>query len=335
MRIALVTTTIRVPEVLRRYRELGPDVQMIVAGDMKAPHFEIDKLCREIGDARYLPPVEQERLYPALSAEIGWNSIQRRNIAILEAAKLEPDLILSIDDDNIPQGDYFRDLERVFRPHYGYVADGPWFNIGEHAQERFTYRGFPRGECPNSSFSMNGKAHEIGVVNGLIYGDPDINAQERIDRDPQVRIYSTEAQHGIALDPSRTWSPINSQNTAYRAELAPLMLCLPKVGRYDDIWGSYIAQAVLGDTGLHTFFGRPYVTQERNAQDVQKNLADERYGVAQTPALVEHLRSLQVPSGSVTERLGHVLEALELCEVDLPHGFLREWLRACELAHVA
>ncbi len=330
MKTVLVTTTIFVPEVLRKYRELGPDVRFVVVGDRKSPHREILDLLNNLGGYVYLTPEEQNERYPALSETIGWDSIQRRNIGFLEAAKLEPDLILSIDDDNIPQGDYFRELERVFQPHYGYVADGPWFNIGDLATDRFTYRGFPKDTDSVASFGMNGKAHEIGVVNGLIYGDPDIGALERIDRNPMVAAYSMEAQHGIALDPARTWSPINSQNTAWRAELAPLMFCLPRVGRADDIWGSYIAQTVLAGTGLHTFFGRPFVKQERNPQDVMRNLADERHLVAQTPRLTEYLRSLEVPEGTVLERLRYVLEALELSDVYLPFPFFAEWLAAWE-----
>jgi hypothetical protein len=168
------------------------------------------------------------------------------------------------------------------------------------------------------------------VVNGLIYGDPDINAQERIDRNPQVSEYNHQTRQGIALDPAVTWSPINSQNTAYLAELAPLMLVLPKVGRYDDIWGSYIAQTVMAGGDLHVLFGRPFVRQERNEQDVQKNLADEQMGVRFTPTLTEYLRGLEVPAGSVTERLSYVLEALELSGVNLPLDFFAEWLKACE-----
>lgn len=330
MKTVLVTTTVNVPTVLRRYRELSPDVRFIVVGDRKSPHREILSLLAELDNYVYLDPEEQERLYPALSDAIGWNVVMRRNIGILEAAKLEPDIIVSIDDDNEPMGDYFRDLERVFRPHYGYVAEGPWFNIGDTAADRFTYRGFPKSVHPLASFGMNGKAHEIGVVNGLIYGDPDINATERLDRNPQVEAYSTEAQHGIALDPAETWSPINSQNTAWRAELAPLMLVLPKVGRADDIWGSYIAQTVLAGTGLHTFFGRPFVKQDRNEQDVMRNLEDERHMVAQTPKLVEYLRSLEVPEGTVLERLQYVLESLAFVDIWLPFPFFAEWINAWE-----
>lgn len=327
MKTVLVTTTIHVPEVLRKYRELGPDVRFVVAGDRKSPHQEILDLLNQLGGYVYLTPEEQEDRYPALSETIGWNSIQRRNIAILEAAKLEPDVVVSIDDDNWPKGDYFREIEESFRPFKGLMAEGPWFNVGELAHDRFTYRGFPRSVRSRAVYSLNGRPHEIGVVNGLIFGDPDTNAWERKHFSPEVKSYGIAA---VALDPSETWSPINSQNTAYRAELAPLMMVLPRVGRYDDIWGSFIAQAVLQGTGYHVLFGKPYVDQRRNEHDLAKDIEDEGFGRLCTPDVVDFLRGLELPAGDVLTRLRAVVEALEGFSVPFPSDFLQTWCEAWE-----
>jgi hypothetical protein len=325
MRFALVTTTIQVPEVLRRYRKLGPDVEIIVAGDMKTPPEAVG-LIEEVGV--YLDLTEQVRLHPTLSATIGWNSIQRRNFALLEAMKLAPDVIVSVDDDNIPMGDYFFVLERAFEPG-GMSARGKWFNLGELAFESYTYRGYPRSQSSRAWIGQ-GNAQRIGVVNGLIYGDPDINATERIERDPQVSGYYLGVD-GVTVDPRETWTPINSQNTAWRAELAPLAMVLPHVGRYDDIWASYIAQRVLSATDFHIRFGKPYVRQERNPQSVYRNLRDEIFGMENTDALLVALKEIPIDSGaSVLENLRAVLRGLEGSGIDLPFAFFWEWLAACE-----
>ena len=115
MDIALVTTTVNVPEVLRRYRADDPDVHFVIAGDTKSPHDEIRALAREIGNTVYLSPAEQAESWPALSSEIGWRSVQRRNLAVLEAARLGADVIVTIDDDNAPSGEsYFSEIAEAF-----------------------------------------------------------------------------------------------------------------------------------------------------------------------------------------------------------------------------
>ena len=232
MNFALLTTTINVPEVLAEYRELGPDVPFVIAGDQKSPHAEIVDLMESIGGPyHYLTPDEQYESYPALSQTIGWNNIQRRNIAILEAAKLGADVLITVDDDNAPTGDYFAELEQAFsEPHTGRVGREGWFNIGTLALAPYTYRGWPRSVPPLAGHTLNGHPRQISIVNGLIYGDPDIGAIQRIAQGPEVRAYLPPALAGIAIDPGVTWSPINSQNTAYRAELAPLMLLPPTLG---------------------------------------------------------------------------------------------------------
>jgi hypothetical protein len=81
----LITTTIHTPNVLRLYRASDPDVLMIIAGDLQSPHDEIRALCKELGNAQYLDPFTQQGLGYACSEVIGFRSIQRRNIALLEA----------------------------------------------------------------------------------------------------------------------------------------------------------------------------------------------------------------------------------------------------------
>ena len=328
MKFALVTTTINVTEVLRDYRELGPDVEIIVAGDLRTDSG-CEELVKEIG-GHYLSPEAQSTVYPGLSDAIGWNCVQRRNIAILEAAKLGPDVIVSVDDDNHPTGDYFTELEAAFSsPHTGHVATGDWFNVGELADEQFTYRGYPYSLTPQAAFGLNGKPRKIGVVNGLIYGDPDINATQRLEFDPKVLGYKAALGGGIAVDPQQTRTPINAQNTAYRAELAPLMLQLPHVGRYDDIWGSYIAQRVLEVTDYHVLFGEPSVRQDRNEHDIICDLEQEVFGMRHTEQLLEALGETYA-TGSIIEALRAVLSGLVDSPVVLPHDFFSEWLAAWE-----
>src|SRR5687767_10437313 len=103
MRRALITTTIRVPHNLREWRRAGfdDDDVFIIAGDQRTPHSDMIAFLRTLpGNNIYLAPHDQEKW--ASSKVIEWHSIQRRNIALLEAMKLKPEWIITVDDDNWP-----------------------------------------------------------------------------------------------------------------------------------------------------------------------------------------------------------------------------------------
>ncbi len=64
--------------------------------------------------ARYLGPAEQELMGTRCSEIIGWNSVQRRNLALLAAIQSHPEVIITVDDDNIPiSTEYFNDFKRL------------------------------------------------------------------------------------------------------------------------------------------------------------------------------------------------------------------------------
>jgi hypothetical protein len=64
-------------------------------------------------------------------------------------------------------------------------------------------------------------------------GDPDIDAMARLIYKPCVK-FNNVKPYG-----SNKISPFNSQNTFLAREVLPSYVCLPHVGRMDDIWGGY------------------------------------------------------------------------------------------------
>ena len=320
--IALFTTTIYVPSVLRQYRASDPDVLMIVAGDLKTPHAEVRALCAELGNAVYLDPQDQEALGYKCSGVIGYKSIQRRNIALLEAIRSGADVVLSIDDDNAPRhSSYFADLRTAFGQAVDMAVFDAWFNLGSNAADGFIYRGFPfslRGTEPSYEYVLS--AGRVGVINGLIYGDPDINAIDRYpDGGPHVVKYYIHKE-GVYVNPRTTWTPINSQNTAYVRELAPLAFVLPAVGRYDDIWASFMALRVMEATDYHVLFGEPSVVQERNPHNWLVDLEKEMYGMKHTEAFCASLKAIDVdPAPSVIDNLAAVARGAALLPPQARH----------------
>lgn len=315
LRTVLITTTINLPRVLERYRALGPEVAIIVAGDKKTPHQETRAFINGLGNALYLSDDDQAKHGYESSEIIGWNKIMRRNIALLEAIKLRPEIIISIDDDNLPIGsDYFGCFQNILgTPYAGVMASSPngWFNVGALLSPAVYHRGFSYEQRPPPALFQFRPAvgKRVGVAAGLWLGDPDIDAMDRIVNQPLVLHFSDVLHQGVLVDNSN-YSPFNSQNTGFLAELAPLLMVLVGVGRYDDIWASYIAERVMRDMDCFVHYGKPYVWQERNPQNRWKNLKDEVLGMEFTPQFCRDLQAMQLGDGTVVDRLEQLYRQL-------------------------
>jgi Reversibly glycosylated polypeptide len=315
MKTALITTTIRVPTVLETYRSINKDVSFFVTGDRKTPHNEVRSLVEGLGNAVYYSDTEQEKLGYESSEIIGWNKIMRRNIALLEAIKHGADLIITIDDDNIPPDEnYFDDfISLLSTPYTGprTSSETRWFNVGELMVPRVYHRGFPyewRHKDLQQRLSAVRDA-KVGVAAGMWLGDPDIDAMERITNRPIVHQISEMLRNGLIVDNTH-FAPFDSQNTAYVRELAPLMMVLTGVGRYDDIWASFIAQRVMMTTDYCCHYGAPLVWQERNEQSLWQNLKDEIFGMEHTEQFCADLLAAELGEGSVLEKLERLHEHL-------------------------
>lgn len=293
MKRALITTTINVPHVLKTWAEqLQADDIVVVAGDMKTPHEDVIALLREL-------PCETSYLHPGFDTEwgieyiLGYDTIQRRNLALLEALVREPDYIITVDDDNEPCSDWVSRVDDIFlgRGESALVAESRtgWFDAGELCSPHVTHRGFPLSQRSAQhwihGYARTENNHNIGVFASLWTGAADVDAIWR-------------AQHGDQVDDvwddavlaSGTWCPFNSQATAFRRELAPALLMWPGVGRYDDIWASYLCRVV---TDLHDWlvrYGRPTVQQDRNPHNIMNDMRAEMLGYEFTDDLVQRLR---------------------------------------------
>lgn len=316
MKTALITTTIRVPKVLELYRSFNKDVMFFVAGDRKTPHTEVKGFVEGLGNAVYYSDTDQEKLGYESSEIIGWNKIMRRNIALLEAIKNKADIIVTIDDDNIPlDKEYFNDfISLLSKPFSGLeiVSEKKWVNVGDFTIPRVFHRGFPyqlRHEKNKYNISSVSEK-KIGICAGLWLGDPDIDAVERLVNKPEVMGFLEELKKGFVAAKDNFY-PIDSQNTAYLREIASLMMVLVGVGRYDDIWASYIAERILMSTDLYCHYGKPFVKQERNSQNIIKNLKDEIFGMEFTTQFCQDLLQIDIGQGSVMEKLERLYGGLE------------------------
>lgn len=305
MKTAIIMPTIQVPPNLETWAEqLDPASDMIIiVGNGISPHHEIQSHINEIEakfglEVWYLHPDDSYCTDLRFNAFMDLNHHHRRNFGLFFALELNADIIITLDDDNFPADDTWVNTVKAMLTqvdyHYDVInrSDG-WYDPGKLCVPATTHRGYPLSRRHESTsldelitFPSDGSA--IGVFASLWLGDPDIDAIERIANDPFITSIAGTYVLGVG-----TWAPFDSQSTAITRELAPLLFMLPGVGRYDDIWASYIARAVMDVVGQQIAYGKPAVRQKRNPHNLLKDLDMERLGYEKTEELCDVLRSWQ------------------------------------------
>lgn len=309
---ALITTTINVPTVLELYRACDPDVHFFITGDRKTPDAAVVDFLENIPSHSYYGADWQSKLGYACSDLIGFNTIGRRNIALLEAVKSGAEIIVTIDDDNIPiSRTYFSDIEYAMEFPFSGLRTDPnqqWFDPGTLLFPHAKHRGFPHLGFVESWFDpvVNAK---VGVVAGLCLGDPDIDATTRLEMSPIVHQANTIGSVGVVVHP-KTNTVFNSQNTAFLRELAPAMFFMPGVGRYDDIYASLICQRVMRERDLHVHFGKPFVWQQRNDHSLITDLRAEIDGMENVTKMATLLDSIMLLPDTVVNQCRRIHETL-------------------------
>jgi len=303
MKVAIVSTSINArPLAYEQWAEYG---DLFIAGDRNAP-ISLETYVRSLG-GMYIRPGLQDQW--AFSDTIGWNCIQRRNAAVMEAyAAGDYDYIMTVDDDNVPTGHSFmlRHLDIMSRgASEELFSSAGWVNIGDFVVPNVNQRGHPLWFMHKYTTKALIHPEPIVVSQAPIVGIPDCDAVTRITTNPSV----DHASRDVVVSNS-CYAPFNSQATIWQRDWAPLIACLPGVGRYDDIFASFIAQRLMRVRKVHLHVGGPAVFQDRNPHDYMKDLQNELFGMKHTY--------------EVTNRLDHVVLP---ADVDLPTMY-----RACALA---
>ena len=325
---AIVTTTIFVPKLLDTYAEdakkHGQDMLFIVVGDKKTPP-ETEEYCKGLQErsgytVEYFSVERQEEYlskWPALKEHIQWNCIMRRNVGILYAYELGCPSISTIDDDNFLACEDYIGTHSIGMelPVVEVTTSTNWINICKLLDEAhgrtFYHRGFPLEKREASETWTETKKTITPVVSaGLWLGDPDVDAMERLYHTTEPTD-ATKMNRDERFSPApSTWTPFNSQNTALAHKVIPAYFLSPKVGRYDDIWGSYILKHVVDHMDDRIVYGQPLVKQERNPHNYWRDLDMERYGHALTLRFVETLESIKLTGKDYHTCYGEIVEQL-------------------------
>ena len=239
--------------------------QVIVVGDKKTPK---GWACDGV---RYLADSDQTVEKFSIASALPWNHYSRKMIGYLEAIWAGADIIVDTDDDNIPkagweilpfEGCFQHSTEEGYVNIYRYFCDDPVWPRGFPLRHVLSDRQI--GEFPDEA--------SVGVWQFLADEDPDVDAVYRLVVNKAI---SFKERSPIILAPGAI-CPFNSQNTAFRKEVFPLLYLPAFVNfRFTDILRGLIAQPILWKFGYRLGFGGATVRQERNLHDFMEDFIDE------------------------------------------------------------
>ncbi len=355
---AIVLTTINVPRVLEDYiancnNYNHKDVVFIVVGDRKSPPETASYLNSLKGyEIIYLGIEEQKewlKKIPAFGDFLPYDSVQRRNIGYLYAGEIGADVIISIDDDNIPlpEYDYIGEHNVVGKTIDCKVVSSSngWFNtcslLEAYPPHHFYHRGFPISKrwLPNK-LSYHNETKRVVVNAGLWLEDPDVDTITRLEE--PFTVVGVKDPNAKLLLAKGTMSPFNSQNTAFSIDLLPCLYLITFRSntqsdifkgnnnfRYDDIWMSYFAKIIIDHMGDAVCVGTPHIEQKRNKHNYLLDLWKELVPMEMTDKLVETFPDIELTEKSYYGAYRELIEQIRLnvaTRNDLFDGEQRELL---------
>jgi len=348
IRAAIVVTTIFEPRFLDGYlanierygRKDSTDLIVII--DRKTPPT-VAAACAEAARRGFrvaCPTLdEQEQFlarFPSMRGRIPYDTDNRRNVGFLMALDGGAELLISIDDDNFVIDDDDFVGEHAVAGSTATVKEGEssdgWFNIGTMldsapAEVEIFPRGFPYfARKRERQIELQApRTARVAMNAGLWLTDPDIDAISRIAIAPRV---SGASASPVFLGP-RTWSPINTQNTALPRDAVAAYYYVRmgfslgglSIDRYGDILSGYFCQACVKARGEAIRIGSPVADHRRTPHNLFKDLYHELAGIVIIDDLLPWLQELPLAGSSYAELYAALADALE-AEAPRRKGFI-------------
>ena len=294
----IVITSIFPPTEAVRLFAARSGCHLVVIGDKKTP---ADWACPHV---TFLSVDDQRRLFPELADVIPYNHYSRKMLGYLYAMRRGADVIIDTDDDNLPKADWgfpcFSGAFACMKENRGFV------NVYSHYTDQHIWpRGFPldRILAPDARImpaDVEAKSVKVGIWQGLADGDPDVDAIYRLTSNAPCIF-----RDGPPLVLGQgTLCPFNSQNTAFRKELFPLLYLPTTVSfRFTDILRGLVAQPLLWQAGYRLGYTAATVVQERNPHDYLKDFESEIPCYLEADRVIELARKATKPDVSLAENL--------------------------------
>jgi glycosyltransferase involved in cell wall biosynthesis len=249
----------------------------------------------------YLSVDKQSELNYFLNTELPYNHYSRKNIGYIYAIREGADVIIDTDDDNVPYKEWtFPSFEGEYD---NLDADMGFINIYSlYSEQNIWPRGLPLDKINTKTdrFQLRKKNSNVGVWQALADGDPDVDAIYRLVFDTPCnfkKLAPVVLGHG-------TITPFNSQNTAFRKELFPLLYLPSTVTfRFTDILRGLVAQPIMWLYDYSLGVTQATVFQDRNPHDYMKDFESEIPCYIMAHSVIELVTSKISSSFSIHDNL--------------------------------
>lgn len=309
-----MVTSIRQPTEQVRAFLRHADWHTTLVADLKTPEFDspsgLDVLSVEW----------QRRHWPRFALELPWGHYSRKNLGYLHAIQTGAQVVFDTDDDNAPLVPWIP-CPLAHEALVAAVSGADWINVYAHFGAGQVWpRGYPLeeiGRCVAPATALI-ETQDVVVWQGLVEGDPDVDAIFRLTRPDPVTFQSARP---LVLPPG-SYCPFNSQNTWWSRPAFPyLYLPTTVTFRFTDILRSLVAQRCFWAHGWKIGFHGPSARQERNEHNLLLDFREELPCYLDPARIVNRLNALS---------LGRDVTAnLRLCYAALAEG---GWVRPSELS---
>jgi hypothetical protein len=304
MKHVVITSIFKPTEAVKKFAARD-DIKVIVVGDLKTPDGW------GLNGVTYISPDEQTKSCFRLTELLPWNHYSRKMVGYLAAIRSGASVIIDTDDDNIPyenwgfpnfDGSYLHCIQTNYVNIYKYFSD-------DHVWPR----GFPlrylQSDVNRNEVIENAR---VGIWQFLADDDPDVDAIYRLVSNKIVKF---NIRPPIVLREGAI-CPINSQNTAFRKELFPLLYLPAFVNfRFTDILRGIVAQPILWRFGFRVGFGHASVRQDRNPHDFMRDFIDEFPMYRDAEEAFKVVFSAIANQHSIASALTAAYDALYKCDI--------------------
>lgn len=228
-----------------------------------------------------------------------------RNYGILAAKALNPDMVVMLDDDCLP------DPPSSTGPGWFLGAHWDALNVPGTAEPFYNTLSVPGYGVNPRGFPKEFRSIKTVVNHGLWNNIPDLDGETQL-KFPALRTrihpHSVQVPRGVMF-------PLSAMNVAFRPEALPAMYQIPMgqgtpFHRFDDIWCGWIMKKACDASGLSVRSGSPAIWHSR-ASDATKNAEQEAPGIIENEKVWRAVAGMSLSAGTLTECLEEVHSGLE------------------------
>jgi len=304
MKKYIIITSIFEPTLaVKKFSELK-DFNVVVVGDKKSPaQYNCDNVT-------FLPVTQSQGT--ELENILPYNHYCRKMLGYIYALRNGAELLYDTDDDNAPKDNFY--IPEFDGEFHSLTGKNIFANIYKcYSDQKIWPRGYPLELLTDDSNnydidSLDIKKQKIGVWQSIVDNEPDVDAVYRLTSN---ELCTFKPGKPVVLNPG-TVCPFNSQATAFKKELVPLMyLPCTVTFRFTDILRGLVAQPIMWKAGYCLGFTPACVIQERNIHNYLKDFESEIPCYLFAKRVIEKSMEVVSENKSVSENLLAVYCMLE------------------------